>query len=78
MKVRNEMGDIIAEFQSISRKDDKLFIDTKMLGSMRMDVVLTLEDIFCGLKMLFSWQVAAYLFFIPYFCLRRLFTKLSK
>lgn len=78
MKVRNEMGDIIAEFQSISRIDDKLFVDTKMLGSMRMDVVLTLEDIFCGLRMLFSWQIASYVLFIPYFCLRRLFGKLSK
>ncbi len=78
MKVRSETGDIVAEFLSITRVDDKLFVDAKLLGSMRMDVVLMPEDVYDGAKLLFSWVVFTYILLMPYFGLRRLFGRSSK
>ena len=74
MKVRSETGDIVAEFLSISRVRDKLVIDTKMLGSMRMDMVITPQDIIDGLKMLLSLDVMLYVLLMPYFGIKRLLT----
>jgi len=74
MKVRSETGDTVAEFCYISRVDDRLVINAKLLGSMCMDMVFTLEDIFDGLKILFSSAVASYALLLPYFVLRRLFS----
>lgn len=77
MKVRGETGDIVAEFSSISRIGDKLVLDAKLLGSMRMDVVLTLEDILDSLGILFSWAVISYVLLMPYFGLRQLLRRSS-
>jgi len=77
MKVRGETGDIVAEFSSISRIGDKLVLDAKLLGSMRMDVVLTLEDILDSLGLLFSWAVISYVLLMPYFGLRQLLRRSS-
>jgi hypothetical protein len=78
MNVRNETGDIIAEFSAITRVHDKLIVEAKLLGSMRTEMVLMPEDICDGAKMLFSLPVVTYIFLLPYFSLRKLIAKLKR
>ncbi|TRZ95233.1 MAG: hypothetical protein D4R82_02690 [Dehalococcoidia bacterium] len=77
MKVRSETGDTVAEFSSISRVSDKIVVDAKLLGSMRMDLVLTFEDILDAMKLFFSWGVISYVLLVPCFVVRRLFRKIQ-
>lgn len=77
-KVYDENGEIAVAFLSIKRKGDSLVVDGKALGTMRMDMVFTLEEIFNGLKMALCWGVISFILLLPYFILRRLFRRLIR
>lgn len=72
MKVYDENGEVIAVFYSAKRKGDRLVIDGKALGVMRMDMIFTPGEIFNGIKMAFCWGVISFILLLPYFGLRRL------
>lgn len=73
VRVLDEDGEVIAEFYAIRRKDNKLIVDGKALGVMRMDMILTSEELLRGARILFSWGVVSYILLIPYFILRTAF-----
>jgi len=75
MKVYDQDDEVIAEFNSIERKGDKLIVDGKALGYMRMDMIFTLDEVLQGLKLALSWAVISYILLLPFFVLRHLFRK---
>ena len=77
MTVYTQDGSIAAEFNSVRREGDKLIVDGKALGAMRMDMVFRLEEVLKGIKMALSWPLISYVLLLPYFILRRRFFKRS-
>jgi len=75
VKAYSEDGNVIAEFYSVKRDGDKLVIDSRALGVMRMDMVLPLEEILRGTRVLLCWSTISYILLIPYFVLRNLFRR---
>ncbi len=75
VKAYSEDGNVIAEFYSVKRDGDKLVIDSRALGVMRMDMVLPLEEILRGIRVLLGWSTISYILLIPYFVLRNLFRR---
>ena len=75
VKAYSEDGNIVAEFYSVKREGDKLFIDSKALGVMRMDMVLPLEEVLRSFKVLVVWATVSYVLLIPYFALKKLFRR---
>ena len=78
VRVFNEDGEVIAEFYAVKRKDNRLIVDGKALGVMRMDMIFTSEELLKGLKVVFSWSVVSYILLIPYFTVRAAFRKCFK
>ena len=76
VKAYTEDGNIAAEIYSISRQGDRLTIDGKALGVMRMDMILTLEEVLRGFRLLFCWATISFVLLIPYFGAKRLFGRL--
>jgi hypothetical protein len=72
MSIYDESGDVVASFSSVKREGDKLIVDGKALGAMRMDMIITVEESLNGLKLAFCWAVISFILFLPYFGLRRL------
>ena len=75
MKVYDQDGEIVAVFNSVERKGDKLVVDGKALGYMRMDMIFTPGEIFNGFKLALCWGVISYILLIPYFSLRHILRK---
>ena len=75
VKAYSEDGNVVAEFYSVKRDGDKLVIDSKALGVMRMDMVLPLEEILRSIRVLVGWATISYVLLIPYFVLRNLFRR---
>jgi len=75
VKAYSEDGNVVAEFYSVKRDGDKLVIDSKALGVMRMDMVLPLEEILGSIRVLLGWATISYVLLIPYFVLRNLFRR---
>jgi len=75
IKAYSDDGNVVAEFYSVQRKGDKLIIDSKALGVMRMDMTLPREEILRSLRLIFSWAVISYVLLIPYFAVKSLFGK---
>ena len=63
----NEVGDIAVTIYSVKREGDKLVMDGKALGTMRMDMILSAEEAFRGLKIALSWQCISFVLLLPYF-----------
>ena len=78
MKVYDENGEVVAVFNSVERKGDRLVVDGKALGYMRMDMIFTLGEIFNGLKMALCWGVISFILLLPYFSLRRIYHRFRK
>jgi hypothetical protein len=78
VKVLGEDGEVIAEFYGIKRKDNRLIVDGKALGVMRMDMILTSGELVKGARILFSWGVVSYILLIPYFAVRAAFRRCFK
>ena len=75
VKAYSEDGNVVAEFYSVKRDADKLVIDSKALGVMRMDMVLPLEEVLRSFRVLLGWATISYIFLIPYFILRNSFRR---
>ncbi len=75
MKVFTDEGEICAVFYTVKREGDKLIVDGKALDTMRMDMVFTAEEVFRGMKMIFSWPVISFVLLLPYFYCKKLFKK---
>jgi hypothetical protein len=72
MSIYDESGDVVASFSSVKREGDKLIVDGKALGAMRMDMIITVEESLNGLKLALCWAVISFILLLPYFGLRRL------
>ena len=70
VNIVNEVGDIAVVIYSLRREGDKLIMDGKALGTMRMDMIITADEALKGLKIAFSWQAISYGLLLPYFWLR--------
>ena len=70
MNIVNEVGDIAVIVYSVRREGDKLVMDGKALGTMRMDMIVTAEEALKGLKIALSWQAVSFVLLLPYFWLR--------
>lgn len=78
VKAYSDNGEIVAEFYSIKRQGDKLIIDGKALGVMRMDMLLPLGEILRSFGILFCWATVSFVLLLPYFGVRRLFGRLRR
>ena len=78
VKVLGDDGEVIAEFYGIKRKDNRLIVDGKALGVMRMDMILTSGELIKGTRIFFSWGVVSYILLIPYFAIRAAFRRCFK
>ena len=76
--VYTETGSIALVIQSVKREGDKLVVDGKALGTMSMDMIFTLEEIFNALKIAFCWGVISFILLLPYFSLTHAFKRLNK
>ena len=73
--VYTQTGGIALIIQSISRKGDKLVLEGEALGTMRMDMILTLEEFFNVLKIAFCWGVISFVLLLPYLSLTYAFKR---
>jgi hypothetical protein len=75
VKVLDQDGEVIAEFYAIKRQDNRLIVDGKALGVMRLDMILTPPELLKGFRMALSWGVLSYILLVPYFTLREAFRR---
>lgn len=75
VKAYSDDGNVVAEFYSVKREGEKLLIDSKALGVMRMDMILPLSEVLRCFKVLVGWATITYLLLIPYFLIKKLFRK---
>lgn len=68
--IRNENGDEAASVYSVKRVGDKLVMDGKALGTMQMDMILTVEDACKAVKMALSWEVISFIILLPFYVLK--------
>lgn len=73
IKAYSDDGNVVAEFYSVRRKGDKLVIDSRALGVMRLDMTMPREEILRMFGMVFSWAVISYILLLPYFLISGLF-----
>ena len=76
VKIYADDGDAIVEIYSIKRNGEQLVMDAKVLGTMRMNMILKSDEIFSGMRIL-SKGLISYLLLLPYFGLRRLVRRSS-
>lgn len=65
----SEEGEEMVAVYSIKRNGDKLVIDGKALGAIRIDIILTRAQFFGSLKFVFSPAVVCFVLLLPYFSL---------
>ena len=73
--VRNENGEEVAAIFSVKRMGNKLIMDGKALGTMRMDMILTADDALKSIRLIFTWPVISFIFLLPYYALRNINTR---
>ncbi|RLC94288.1 MAG: hypothetical protein DRI39_03355 [Chloroflexi bacterium] len=78
VKVFNEDGEVIAVFYSIRREGDRLVMDGKALDVMRMDMIITLDEIVKGARMGFGRSLIVYVLLLPYFGFQRFLRRLAR
>jgi hypothetical protein len=76
--IYTETGAIALVILSLKREGNKLVVDGKALGTMGMDMVLTIDEVVNLLKMLFCSGVASYMLLLPYFYLARTFNRSAR
>lgn len=64
-------GTEIAEIYSIKRDGNRLVLDGKALGVMRMDFIITQEEFLKVLRMMWCRDVISFILLLPYFTLKR-------
>jgi hypothetical protein len=67
ISIVNEVGDIAVVIYSVKRDGDKLVMDGKALGTMRMDMILSAAEAFRGLRIALSWPCISFVLLMPYF-----------
>ncbi len=70
VRAYNTEGTEVVEIYSFKREGDKLIIDGRALGVMRMDMIVTLVEVLNGLRMIFSWSFISFILLLPFFVLR--------
>ena len=70
-----EDGEEVVVIYSVRREGNRLILDGKALGAMRMDLVLPVREVLKGLKIAFCWGVVSFIFLLPYFVLKSIFTR---
>jgi hypothetical protein len=70
-----EDGEEVVVIYSIRRDGNRLIVDGKALGAMRIDMVLSVREVLKGLKIAFSWGVVSFIFLLPYFVLKSIFAR---
>ena len=68
--IRNENGDEAATIFSVKRNGDKLVMDGMALGTMRMDMILSVEDALTAFRMMLSWEVVSFVLLLPFYAAR--------
>lgn len=69
-RIYSEDGELCAEFFSIKRKGNSLVIDGKVLGVMRMDMILTFDEFMYAFRLLFCWASISFILLIPAFVIK--------
>ena len=72
LRIFTEDGNEVLKVYSVKREKDNLIMDCKVLDAMRMDVMITPDEVFDNFGMLFK-AVLSYLVLIPILALKRLF-----
>ena len=78
MKIYTEVGGVAAEMKSIRRVGENLVISGKLLGTMNTRMYIRPEEIWNGLRLLFTRAVISYILLLPYFLLKRAYFKVIK
>ena len=78
VNVYNEDGEEVAAIYSVMRDGDKLVVDGKALGTIRMDMILTTEQFLKAVRMAFCWAVVSFIFLLPYFSIRNIISRRKK
>ena len=73
--VYTDNGSIALVLSSLRRQGDKLVMDGKALGTMRMDMIITPQEFFNTMKIILSWGVVSFILLLPFFGLKRLFKR---
>ncbi len=73
--VYTQTGSVAVVIHSVRREGDKLVADGKALGTMRMDMIFTLEEVFNALKIALCWGVISFILLLPYFGLTHIFKR---
>ena len=67
-----DSGSVALVLNSVKREGDKLVIDGKALGSMRMDMIFTLEEVFNAIRLMLCRDVISYILLLPFFWLKHI------
>lgn len=70
--IHTDSGSVALVVSSVKREGDKLVIDGKALGSMRMDMIFTLEEVFNAIRIAICWDVVSYILLLPFFWLKHI------
>ena len=73
--IYTDSGSVALVLTSVRREGDKLVIDGKALGEMRMDMIFTVEEVFKALRIALCWGVISFVLLLPFFGLRRIFKR---
>ena len=72
LRIFTQDGNEVLKVYSITRDKDNLIMDCKVLDAMRMDVVITPDEIFNNFNLLVK-AIVPYVFILPFLGLKRLF-----
>ena len=73
--IYTDNGSVALVLSSLRREGDKLVMDGKALGTMRMDMIVTPRELFNTLKIIISWGVVSFILLLPFYGLKRLFKR---
>jgi hypothetical protein len=73
IKVYTEDGTVAAAFYSIKRRGDHLVLDSNILETMHMELVLTRGEVLQAARMALNWSVVSFVLLLPYFWLKQKF-----
>ena len=72
LKIFTQDGNEVLKVYSIARQKENIIMDCKVLDAMRMDVVITPDEVFSNFGMLLK-AIVPYALMLPWFGLKRLF-----
>jgi hypothetical protein len=72
LKIYTQDGNEVLKVYSITREKDNLIMDCKVLDAMRMDVMVTPDEVFENFNMLVK-AILPYVFLLPWIAVKRLF-----